>query len=239
MVRAMVDYFAVEIREKRATVNIIPGWVEPADMREIKRLASLLGIGAIVFPDTSDVLDAPQTGKHVFYPKGGTTLDMLRSLGASHATLALGPSASEAAARRLEVKCHVPARVLELPIGLQATDRFVNTMRKVCHVKIPAEINEERGRLIDVITDMHQYLYGKRVALWGDPDQLVSLTEFLVDLDMRPVYIVTGTPGKRFEERIEKALGGRVPEAKVRQGAGGRHVPDACTSGSSRIRSIC
>ena len=71
-----------------------------------------------------------------------------------------------------------------------------------------------------MITDMHQYFYGKRVALWGDPDQLVALAEFLADLDMRPVYIVTGTPGKRFEGRMEAALAGRVPEAKVRQGAG-------------------
>ena len=56
--------------------------------------------------------------------------------------------------------------------------------------------------------------------MWGDPDQLVSLAEFLADLDMRPVYIVTGTPGKQFEKRIEAALAGRVPEAKFRQGPG-------------------
>jgi nitrogenase molybdenum-iron protein beta chain len=66
---------------------------------------------------------------------------------------------------------------------------------------------------------MHQYFYGKRVALWGDPDQLVALTEFLVDLDMRPVYIVTGTPGKKFLSHLEKALQGKVPEAKVQEGA--------------------
>ena len=42
----------------------------------------------------------------------------------------LGPSASEAAARQLETKFQVPARVLELPIGLRATDRFVNALRK-------------------------------------------------------------------------------------------------------------
>ena len=52
---------------------------------------------------------------------------------------------------------------------------------------------------MDLVTDMHQYFYGKRVALWGDPDQLVSLAEFLCDLDMKPVYLVTGSPGKRFE----------------------------------------
>jgi nitrogenase molybdenum-iron protein beta chain len=56
------------------------------------------------------------------------------------------------------------------------------------------------------------------VALWGDPDQLVSLAEFLADCDMKPVYLVTGTPGKAFERRIESVLDGRCPEAKVVQG---------------------
>jgi nitrogenase molybdenum-iron protein beta chain len=219
MVRAMVDYFAEKGEPHSATINLIPGWVEPADMREIKRLAALLRIDTILFPDTSDVLDAPQTGKHAFYPQGGVTLEALRRTGSSRATVALGISASEAAARQLETKFHVPGRILELPIGLQATDRFINALRKIAHVKVPAEIVAERGRLLDLITDMHQYFYRKRVALWGDPDQLVALTEFLADLDMRPVYIVTGTPGKRFEDRIAAALAGRVPEAKVCQGS--------------------
>jgi nitrogenase molybdenum-iron protein beta chain len=41
-----------------------------------------------------------------------------------------------------------------------------------------------------------------------------------VQLNKKPVYIVTGTPGKRFEERISSALGGKVPEAKILQGSG-------------------
>jgi len=40
-------------------------------------------------------------------------------------------------------------------------------------VSVPAEINRQRGQLMDMITDMHQYFYKVRVALWGDPDQLV------------------------------------------------------------------
>jgi nitrogenase molybdenum-iron protein beta chain len=219
MVKGMVHYFAEPAKAKAKTVNIIPGWVEPSDMREIKRLTEALGIETIMFPDTSGVLDAPQTGKHVFYPKGGVTMDELARTPTSRATVALGPSASEAAAKELDAKFHVPYQALELPLGLQATDRFINTLRKLTHVTIPESIRYERGRLMDLITDMHQYFYGKRVALWGDPDQLVSLAEFLADLDMRPVYIVTGTPGKAFERRIEATLAGRIPEVKVRQGA--------------------
>ncbi|HYW79713.1 MAG TPA: nitrogenase component 1, partial [Thermoguttaceae bacterium] len=71
MVTNMVEYFAEPMEQRNSTINIIPGWVEPADMREIKRLTSEMGINTIVFPDTSDVLDAPQTGNYEFYPKGG------------------------------------------------------------------------------------------------------------------------------------------------------------------------
>jgi nitrogenase molybdenum-iron protein beta chain len=189
-------------------------------MREIKRLCWQMGVDTIMFPDTSDVLDAPQTGEYEFYPKGGVTAAELKQTGAGSATLALGYTASAAAARALDVKCNVPCEVLELPIGLAATDRFVDALRRTARVNVPQYLEDERGRVVDIITDMHQYFHGKRVALWGDPDQLVSLTEFLVDLDMRPVYIVTGTPGKAFLKRIEKALDGRVPEAKVKQGLG-------------------
>ena len=71
---------------------------------------------------------------------------------------------------------------------------------------MPAKLDLERGQVVDFISDMHQYFYGKKVALWGDPDQLVSLVQFLRDLDMLPVYIVTGTPGKKFEKTIAEIM---------------------------------
>jgi nitrogenase molybdenum-iron protein beta chain len=177
-----------------------------------------MGISPNIFPDTSDVMDAPQTGEHEFYPRGGARVEEIRHGGDSKSTIALGPTASEAAALALEEKCEVRSEVLELPIGLLATDRFINALRHRSGIRVPGFITDERGRLVDMVADMHQYFYRKRVAIFGDPDQLVSLTEFLVTMDMRPVYIVTGTPGKRFETRIREALGGAVPEAQVRQG---------------------
>ena len=73
---------------------------------------------------------------------------------------------------------------------------------------------------MDIITDMHQYFHGKRVALFGDPDQLVAMTEFLLDLDMVPLYIITGTPGKNFDERIAAVLGDLAEKVIVKQGLG-------------------
>ena len=218
MAKAFVTYFAEPNAEKTKTVNIIPGWVEPSDMRELKALAHSMGIEILLYPDTSDVLDLPQTGKHEFYPKGGITVDQIRASGGSQATIGLGPSASGATVEALQTKCAIPGTTLELPIGLQATDRFINTLRTIAGVAVPDSITDERGRLLDMISDMHQYVHGKRVALFGDPDQLVSLTEFLTLLDMKPVYIVTGTPTLNFETRIKAALADTVPEAKIKAG---------------------
>lgn len=218
MTKSMVDYFAETTDKPLEQVNIIPGWVEPSDMREIKRLASLMGVNVVMFPDTSDVLDAPQTGKHEFYPKGGVTIEQLKSSGDSKGTLALGSFASDLAAKTLRTKCAVPYETLELPIGISATDRFIESLSLVSEKSVPDEITAERGRLVDIVTDMHQYLHNKKVALFGDPDHLIALTEFLVELDMQPVYIISGTPGKKFEKRINEILSGRGFDYKVKNG---------------------
>lgn len=204
MTKAMVDYFAETTGEERRQVNILPGYVEPADMAEIRRLAEALAVEAVVFPDTSGVLNAPQTGRHEFYPRGGVTVDALKTTGDSLGTLALGSLASTAAAKALEAKCKVPYVPLDLPLGLLATDRFVDALRKMAGVKVPESVTAERGQLLDIMTDMEQYLHGRKVAVVGDPDQVVALTEFLVSLDMQPIHVVTGTSGKEFERRIRE-----------------------------------
>ncbi len=202
MTKAMVDYFAQSNGKKIEQINIVPGYVEPSDMEEIKRIAGMMGVNTVMFPDTSRVLNRPQTGKYEMFPKGGVTVEALTTIGDSLATIALGRLASGPAARALDTKCHVPCELLDLPIGFKATDRFVDTLRKTAGINVPEALNEERGQLLDIVTDMHQYFYGKKVALAGDPDHLVALTEFLVSIDMWPIHIVTGTSGKKFESRI-------------------------------------
>ena len=91
-------------------------------------------------------------------------------------------------------------------------------LRKHNGGRVPAEITDERGRLLDLITDMHQYFYNKTAALWGDPDQLVSLSELLMSVDILPKYVVTGTPGKKFLKRMGDVLGDRKQDVQVRQG---------------------
>jgi nitrogenase molybdenum-iron protein beta chain len=219
MTKAMVDYFATSTRNTLNQVNIIPGWVEPADMEEMKRITGIFGIKSVLFPDTSNVLNSPQTGKYRMYPKGGVTLDQLKLSGDSIGTIALGPTTSGPAARSLDTKCKVPFEILDLPIGLKATDRFIESLRAMTGISVPEQIETERGQLMDLITDMHQYFYNKKVALVGDPDQLVALTEFLSSIDMRPVHIVTGTSGKAFEKKIQEITAESPYKVNVKAGS--------------------
>ncbi|SME97250.1 nitrogenase molybdenum-iron protein subunit beta [Desulfovibrio gilichinskyi] len=215
MVKAMAQ-LATPGTKKNGKVNVIPGWVEPSDMEEIKRLASVVGVDITLFPDTSGVLNAPLTGEYKMFPDGGVTMKELMNTGGAMGTLALGEWCSADAARWLDSKCKVPCTVLDMPFGLNATDRFIDVLRTVAGVTVPEAIDVERGQLVDMISDMHQYFYGKKVAIFGDPDQLISMCEFLRALDMQPVHVITGTPGKEFERRIKEITADMPCEVNVK-----------------------
>ncbi len=211
MAQSMVQYLSENTGKKLNLINIIPGFVEPSDMTEMKRIVSEMGIKSIMFPDTSGVVNSPLDGKFHMYPKGGTPITDIIGAGNNRFTLALGRTASLPAAQLLDTKCKVPYKMADLPIGLRATDTLVDTLRKIAGVSVPESLITERGQLVDVITDNSQYFYRKKVALVGDPDHLISLTQFLTDLGMNILLIVTGTPaGLKFERRIREFAGDNV-----------------------------
>lgn len=215
MVKAMAG-LAKPPTKKNGKINLIPGWVEPSDMEELRRIATLMGINITMFPDTSGVVNGPLTGEYKMFPDGGVTIAELKDSGNATGTLALGEWCSADGARLLDTKCKVPCSVLDMPFGLKATDRFIDALRTIAGTSVPEEINIERGKLVDLISDMHQYFYQKKVALVGDPDQLIAMTEFLVSIDMQPVHIVTGTPGKKFEAKIREITEGAGFDVNVR-----------------------
>lgn len=216
MVKGMVRYLAENTGEPNGKMNIIPGFVNPADMREIKRLMKAMGVPFIVMPDTSGVLDAPMTGKYDMYPAGGTTIEQLKDSGNSSATVALGSFASADGAYELEKKCKVAPKVLKTPIGVKATDEFLMAVSHITGKKIPGEIEEERGQVLDIMVDCHYHYHGKTVALFGDPDIVTALTEFVLTLGMVPKYVLTGTPGEVFEKDIKDMLAASGVEAEVK-----------------------
>jgi nitrogenase molybdenum-iron protein beta chain len=206
MCKAMVMYLSQSDGVQKDQVNILPGFVNPGDMREIRRIVHEMGIKMIMFPDTSGVLDAPMTSRYEMFPAGGATVAEIRDAGNSELTLALGAFASNAAADLLQEKCGVTGIPLKLPIGLKATDDFIMALKDWFGTDVPESLNIERGQVVDTLLDTNFHYQGKTVAVFGDPDHVIAMTEFLITMGMVPKYVLTGTPGKAFEAEINGML---------------------------------
>lgn len=218
MVKGIVKGFAKKTGTPNGKFNIIPGFCEPSDMAEIRRLCGLLGVEIIMAPDTDGVVNGPLTGVYEMFPKAGARPEDIAGMGDARGTLGLGRWATAEAVNFLDTEFKVPGKILNLPLGLAATDRFIDALRRMSGQEVPEAIDFERGQVVDVISDYTQYLHGRRVALAGDPDQIIPLVEFLVALDMVPAYVVTGTQGKRFEERMAELVKNVPGECKFKGG---------------------
>lgn len=204
MVSGFINYLSKSTGKKNGKVGIFPGFVNPGDMRELKKIAELMNVTYTMLPDTSGVLDSPMTGTFSMYPKGGTKIDDIIQLGDSICTLALGEFTSEAPAETLKKKCNVVYKVLPLPIGINATDAYVMALQELSKTEVPYVLEEERGQLVDIMIDIHPYTYNKTCAIYGDPDTILGIAEFVLELGMIPKYLVTGTPSGQFVSSAKK-----------------------------------
>jgi nitrogenase molybdenum-iron protein beta chain len=192
MLTAMVQKFAKNSGKRNNAVTLLPSFIEPGDMTEIKHIAEELEIEYIMYPDTSGVVNASMDGKFHMYPKGGTPKEKIAASGDSRFALALGRTGTLQAAQLLDSKCKVKTQIIDLPIGIRATDVFVDTLRKAAGVTVPESISIERGQLVDVLCDKAQSLYGRKISLMGDPDTLLGLAQFCADAGMRVLHAVKG-----------------------------------------------
>lgn len=186
-------------------LNVIPGFVDPGDIREVKRLLTVMGVPHIVFPDTTDVFDAPLTPESGgIYPPGGTKVQDLIDAGNSRGTIALGRTAGASGAMVLKGKFGIPAIIGPTPIGIRNTDELVMNVSSLMGVPVPQELEYERGRLVDMMTDAHIHFHAKSAAIFGDPDVVIGMLSLLVEMGMNPVFALTGTPDKKFAEEVKK-----------------------------------
>ncbi len=216
MVKGMVKYLSENSDSPNGKINVIPGYVNPGDMREIKKILKSMGVKFIMFPDTSGVLDAPLTGKYDMYPSGGARIEDIVDAGNSVATFALGSFASADGADELRKKAKVRPIVLHTPIGIGATDQLLMALSRLTGREISAELEEERGQVIDIMADLHDQYQGKKIAIFGDPDVVIALTAFTLELGMIPKFVLTGTPGEAFEREVKQMLQDAGIEAKVK-----------------------
>jgi nitrogenase molybdenum-iron protein beta chain len=215
MMCGFINYMAEKTGVPNGRTAIFPGFVNPGDMRELKRLASLMNVPFTMFPDTSGVLDAPMTGRFAMYPKGGTTIPEIKGLGDCASVLALGTITSTEPAELLKKKFKVPYTLLPLPMGVEATDRFVMELSKLSKTEVPYELEEQRGQLIDILLDSNAYTYEKTAAIFGAPDIVIGLTAMALEMGMIPKCVITGTPKEDFTRETGALLGRYGVEGSV------------------------
>jgi nitrogenase molybdenum-iron protein beta chain len=218
MVKSFVTTFAKKTKPN-GKLNVIPGFVDPGDIREIRRILSIMKIPTIVFPDQTDVFDTGLTGERELFARGGTPIGDVEDSANSMGTIALCSMAGGAAANVFKNKFKMPVQIGPVPIGIRYTDRFAMKAAELANVPIPPELEQERARVVDMMTDAHPHFYGKKVAIFGDPDILEGLTSLVLEMGMEPTVVLSGSVSKDFENRVSGMVHSLYPNSQILTGA--------------------
>ena len=203
-------------------LNLLPGMVSTADLRHLRELAERFGFKVTLLPDYSDTLDGATWADYEALPAGGTPVDAIRAMAGACATLELGDSLRgnpKSAGAVLEEKFGVEKVSLTLPVGIQATDDFIDALARLSGREIPADFAAERGRLIDSMVDAHKVVFGKRAVVYGEADLVIGLTSFLCEIGVQPVLCVCGGRTGHFETTLRAAVPELPADCIVRDGA--------------------
>ncbi len=186
-------------------INFIPGFdTYVGNYREIKRIASLMGIDYTLLADNSDYLDSPNDGEFKMYHPGTTLEDAADSINAK-ATVALQAYTTVKTREYMEKEWQQPT-VVSRPWGIRGTDEFLMKLSELTGKPIPEELELERGRAVDAMTDSHAWIHGKRFAIYGEPDLVYSVISFLLEMGAEPVHILVNNSNEDFEAEMKALL---------------------------------
>ncbi len=211
MFEGVLRYFTLNNMEDKAVgsngkLNIVPGFeTYLGNYRVIHRMLQEMDVPYSLLCDPSEVLDTPADGEYRMYD-GGTTQDEVKDAPNAIDTLLLQPWQLVKTKKHVKNVWHQPASAINIPMGLAWTDEFLMKVSELSGKAIPASLEKERGRLVDMMTDSHAWLHGKRYALWGDADFVMGMTHFLLELGAEPVHILCHHANKRWKRAMDKML---------------------------------
>ena len=180
-------------------INLLTGWVNPGDVKALKHLLSVMDIEANVLFEIES-FDSPLLPDGSATSHGGTTIADLTATADAQGTIALNRYEGGKAAKYLEKRWDVPAIIGPTPIGIRNTDTFLQNLKTLTGKPIPASLVRERGIALDALTDLtHMFLADKKVAIYGNPDLVIGLAEFCLDLEMKPVLLLLGDDNPNYK----------------------------------------
>jgi nitrogenase molybdenum-iron protein beta chain len=192
------------VRQPNESINFLGGFdgYTVGNIREIKRIFNLFGIDYTILGDNSDVWDTPTDGTFRMYD-GGTTLEDTANALHAKATISMQEYCTE---KTLPFIAEHGQEVVALnhPIGVAGTDKFLMEISRLTGKPIPAELEKERGRLVDAIADSTAHIHGQKFAIYGDPDLCYGLAEFLMELGAEPTHVLATNGGKAWAAKMQE-----------------------------------
>ncbi len=200
-------------------INLLPGFVSPADLRYLKEVLADFELPVTLLPDISETLDGPALRSYPLIPEGGTPIAAIKTMGKAAMiiefghTLAGRKTAGSFLAERFGISLHR----LGMPIGIRETDRFLQVLGEAAGRPLPTRLEKERGRLVDAYVDGHKYLAGKTAVVYGEEDLVVGLTAFLAEIGVRPLLCASGGNSGHLAGAIRQVVAEILPEEDMPQ----------------------
>jgi nitrogenase molybdenum-iron protein beta chain len=211
MEEGILRYFTLNTMDGKVVgsngkINIVPGFeTYLGNFRVIKRMLTEMGVPFTMLSDPEEILDTPADGSFRMYA-GGTSMDEIKDAPNAANTFLLQPMQLEKTKKFVETTWTHDVPKLNIPMGLEWTDEWLMKVSEVTGKPIPASLEKERGRLVDMMTDSHTWLHGKKFALYGDPDFVMGLAKFLLEVGAEPIHILCNNGSKKWDKAMKKIL---------------------------------
>lgn len=208
MIKAILEQLNPPRSEKvvdEERVNIIPGF-EPylGSLKEVKNICKMFSDKIVLIGDHEEQWNTG-AGEYKLYA-GGTSMDVAKTAINAKSTISLQKYSTVSTAKTIKNKWKQEYITCN-PIGLSGTDAFVMKLSELTNKDIPMELRDQRARLVDAMQDSYPYLHGKKIAIWGDPDFLLGVVSFLVEMGAIPTHIVChNAPRKGWEADMQDVL---------------------------------
>ncbi len=198
-----LNHMADKVAGSNKKINIVPGFeTYLGNYRVMKRMMQQMDVECTLLCDPTDVLDTPADGTFRMYD-GGTSLDEMKDAPNAIDTLLLQPWQLVKTRKFTKTVWKHSAPDITIPMGLEATDEFLMMVSQLTGKPIADALTRERGVLVDMMTDSHAWLHGKKFSVYGDADFALGMTKFLLELGAEPTDVLCNHANKRWKKAVE------------------------------------
>ena len=180
-------------------LNVFPGWVNPGDLKLLKRYLREMDVDATFFMDIED-FDSPMMPDKSIHTRGRTTVEDIQGAANAIGSLSLAKYEGGAAAEYLRTEFDVPHHAVDTAFGIANTDAMLRKISEAAGKPIPESLVRERGVALDALQDLaHMFLADKRVAIYGHPDLVIGLAQFCMEVEMKPRLLMFGDDSGKYK----------------------------------------